>query len=152
MNARRHLAFALFGASLLAAGCGEAAKPTAAEASQDSTVAATATLPKDGHARITDPAGRVRLAGDMKNGQREGVWTSYDAQGRVKSRNEYRQGRLNGITTVYRPNGALYYTGQYRQDKETGTWKFYDDAGNLYRTVGYDSSGAVINDPGPPAP
>lgn len=146
------LAHALFTSVLLTAGCGQGSAPQASLPAPDSTVAAAATLPKDGHARITDPAGRVRMEGDMKNGHREGVWTSYDAQGRVKSRNEYRQGRLNGITTVYRPNGALYYTGQYLQDKETGTWKFYDSAGNLDQTVRYDSAGAVINNPGQPAP
>lgn len=129
--------------------CGSAPPKPAEGTVADSTAVtapAAAPLPENGHARITDNVGRVRMEGDMKDGQRNGVWTSYDDKGKVKSRNEYRNGRLNGITTVYRDNGALFYTGQYRNDKEIGPWKFFDDKGDLNKVVEYDSTGTPIGD------
>ncbi len=101
---------------------------------------------ENGHAKMLSPDGRLLMEGDMKDGKRNGVWTSYTAEGRVKSRNEYRQGMLEGVATVFRENGALYYTGQHRHGNQVGEWRFYDAKGELERTVDYDTSGAVIND------
>lgn len=101
---------------------------------------------ENGHARMLSPDGRLLMEGDMKDGKRNGVWTSYSREGRVKSRNEYRQGLLEGVSTVFHENGALYYTGQHRHGKQVGEWRFYDVKGELERTVSYDTSGAVIND------
>ena len=133
--------------------CGNASSTPAEKPKADSTTAASTfvnePLPDNGHARVTDKQGRLRMEGDMKNGQREGIWTSYDVRGKVKSRNEYHGNKLNGITTVFRENGAPMYTGQYHNDKESGLWQFYDASGALNKEVRYDSMGAVINDPGP---
>ena len=101
---------------------------------------------ENGHAKMLSPDGRLLMEGDMKDGKRHGVWTSYTPEGRVKSRNEYQHGRLEGVATVFRENGVLYYTGQHRQGKQVGEWRFYDAKGELERTVNYDTSGSVIND------
>ncbi len=101
----------------------------------------------NGHSKVFSPEGWLRMEGDMKDGRRNGVWTSYTPKGRVKSRGEYRDGKQEGLSTVFRDNGAMYYTGQYRNDKQVGRWEFYNEEGDLERTVHYDTSGAVINDP-----
>lgn len=101
----------------------------------------------NGHDKVFSPEGWLKMEGDMKDGKRNGVWTSYSPKGRVKSRSEYRDGKQVGLSTVFRDNGALYYTGQYRNDKQVGRWEFYNEAGDLERTVNYDTNGAVINDP-----
>ncbi len=136
--------------------CGNSSATSAEKPKTDSTQSASTfvnePLPANGHARVTDKQGRLRMEGDMKNGQREGTWTSYDAKGKVKSRNEYHGNKLNGITTVFRENGAPMYTGQYRNDKESGLWQFYDGTGALSKEVRYDSTGTVINDPVEPTP
>jgi len=115
--------------------------------------AKTRSAPRDsvkvinGHDKVYSPEGWLRMEGDMKDGKRHGIWTSFTPQGRVKSRNEYRDGVLEGLSAVFRDNGAMYYTGQYRNDKQVGRWEFYNEEGNLERTAHYDTSGAVINDP-----
>ena len=101
----------------------------------------------NGPDKVYDTDGRLQMEGDRKNGQRQGVWTSYFPNGRVQSRNEYREGKLQGLSTVFRESGNLYYTGQHKNDKQVGEWRFYDEAGNLESTVIYDTTGAVINDP-----
>ena len=102
----------------------------------------------DGQATEYDINGRLQMEGNMQDGKRHGLWTSYFPGGRVRSRSEYLHGRLEGVATVFRENGSLYYTGQYRNDRQSGEWRFYDELGNLERTVQYDTTGAVINDPG----
>ena len=140
----------VFATVLTACGSGTSnpADPATADTSLVPSTLVNEPLPQNGHARVTDRMGRLRMEGDMKDGQREGVWTSYDALGKVKSRNEYHGDKLNGISTVFRDNGALMYTGQYRNDTEVGTWQFYDDKGDLNKTVHYDSTGAMIQEPG----
>lgn len=115
---------------------------------QDTARVQQRTTVTDGPAKEYDINGRLQMEGHMQAGQRHGLWTSYFPGGRVRSRSEYLHGRLEGVATVFRENGNLYYTGQYRNDRQTGEWRFYDELGNLERTVRYDTTGAVINDPG----
>lgn len=94
------------------------------------------------------PDGWLQMEGDMKDGLRTGLWTSYTREGRVKSRSEYRNGEPEGIATVFHANGALYYTGSQRKGRQVGEWRYFDEQGQLVRTVQYDTSGAVINNLG----
>lgn len=139
----------IFFLALTLMGCGRNAGSSSSPAPEPKAHA----VPRDtvkvvnGHDKDYSPEGWLRMEGDMKDGQRHGIWTSYTPKGAVKSRNEYRNGKLEGLTTVFRDNGAMYYSGQYHNDKQVGEWQFYSEAGNLERTVTYDTSGAVINDP-----
>lgn len=99
---------------------------------------------RDGYHVYKDASGRPLMEGELVDGQRYGVWTSYLPSGRVQSRNVYDHGVLHGITTVFHPNGVLYYTGTQRKGKPFGEWKFYDARGQLARTVVYDTTGAMI--------
>ena len=156
----RHVTLALVSVLLMAAcgpGAGEIQGPpptdttgTAARA-VDVRRAAIADSLKDGHHVYKDKAGRPLLEGDMRNGQRNGVWTSYLPNGRVQSRNVYEQGVLHGISTVFHENGVLYYSGAQRKGKPFGEWKFYDEQGVLARTVVYDTTGTMVK-PGDKSP
>lgn len=128
-------------------GCSGPAQPGNSSGADTATTAAvdTATV-LNGHVRKLGPDGRLLLEGDMLDGKRTGLWTSYTADGRVKSRGEYRDGAQEGLATVFHDNGALYYTGRYLRGEQVGEWRFYDRQGNLVRTVAYDTAGAVIND------
>ncbi len=101
----------------------------------------------NGHEKIRRPDGHLLMAGDKLDGQRNGIWTSYNDQGRVQSRNEYDHGVLQGQSVVFRDNGALYYTGEHRNGKQVGEWKFYDEQGNLTKTVEYDTLGNMVQQP-----
>lgn len=156
----RHVTLALVSVLLMAAcgpGAGEIQGPpptdttgTAARA-VDARRAAIADSLKDGHHVYKDKAGRPLMEGDMRNGQRNGVWTSYLPNGRVQSRNVYEQGVLHGISTVFHENGVLYYSGAQRKGKPFGEWKFYDEQGVLARTVVYDTTGTMVK-PGDKSP
>ena len=134
-------------------GCGGNNTTPEAPATEHKPEAEVKAAPQDtvkvvnGHDKVFSPEGWLKMEGDMKDGKRNGVWTSYTPKGRVKSRGEYRDGMQVGLSTVFRDNGALYYTGQYLNGKQVGRWEFYNEAGDLERTVNYDSTGAVINDP-----
>lgn len=99
---------------------------------------------RDGYHMYKDRDGRPLMEGELLNGKRIGVWTSYLPSGRVHSRNVYDQGVLHGITTVFHPNGVLYYTGTMRKGRSVGEWKFYDVEGRMARTVTYDTTGVII--------
>ena len=156
----RQVTMALASALLMAAcdlGAGEGQRSPAADTTGtaaravDARRAATADSLKDGHHLYKDKAGRPLMEGDMRNGQRNGVWTSYLPNGRVQSRNVYEDGVLHGISTVFHENGVLYYSGAQRKGKPFGEWKFYDEQGVLARTVVYDSTGTMIK-PGDKSP
>lgn len=96
---------------------------------------------RDGHHNITGPTGRTTMEGDMRNGKRHGVWTSYTDQGRTKSRSEYVNGVLQGPTITFHDNGTVYYQGRYLNGKSFGEWRFFDEQGGLIRTAVFDSTG-----------
>jgi hypothetical protein len=141
---------------LLVASCGDAgtggdtaspADTTGAAAHADSLrQMAIADSLRDGYHVYRDHGGRPLMEGQMQDGHRQGVWTSYLPSGRVQSRNVYENGVLQGVATVFHENGVLYYTGTHLRGRPFGEWKFYDDQGNLARTVVYDTSGTLIND------
>ena len=147
---------ALFLAALVVlAGCGDAttnerpaAPDTTGTAARVNNIrqAAIADSLRDGYHVYKDGAGRPVMEGQMLDGRRQGVWTSYLPSGRVQSRNVFENGVLDGITTVFHENGVLYYSGNQRKGKPFGEWKFYDNKGLLAKTVVYDTTGALIND------
>lgn len=149
----RSVWIAVCAAGLLACGgsggSGGSPEPAPAPADSMAATAQPAAPVVNGPEKVYDAQGRLQMEGQMKDGQRHGIWISYFPDGRVRSRSDYQLGRLQGVSTVFRPNGAMYYTGQYRNGKEVGTWRFYDEQGELARTVEYDKNGAVINDRAP---
>jgi hypothetical protein len=100
---------------------------------------------ENGHQRLLNDQGRLLMEGDMRNGQRHGLWTAYHQNGQVQSRTTYTLGQRAGPTVVFRPNGALYYEGQYAHDHPVGEWTFHDEIGTLVRTVVYDSAGVQVD-------
>ena len=119
------------------------AKGTAA---QTPAVAAKDSLPQNGPAEVKGPDGRVKMKGNMRNGKRHGVWTSFHPGGIIQSKTDYVDGVQQGASVVYHPNGQVYYTGDYRNGHQIGDWRFFDEGGTLVKTVRYDSTGTVIND------
>ena len=126
--------------------CRQGPAETPHEQAPSPGIAAADTLPENGPAKINGPDGRVKMEGDMRNGKRHGLWTSYHPGGAVQSRTDYVDGVQEGASVVFHPNGQTYYTGDYHHGHEVGEWRFFDEQGALVRTVRYDSTGAVIND------
>lgn len=85
------------------------------------------------------PDGKLKLKGQMKDGQRHGLWTSYGKNGKVKSRSQYTGGVLQGPTVVYHETGEVFYSGAYDNGKPSGVWRFYNLKGEEEKTVDYDN-------------
>lgn len=79
----------------------------------------------------------VRIEGEFKNNQRNGLWKSWRLDGKLWSEAEFKNGMHDGINNVYHENGKLYYTGIFVNNERTGMWKFYDENGNLVKEIDY---------------
>lgn len=106
---------------------------------KDSTVATVT----DGVLEIQIPDGGV-MKGEVRDGVRQGPWTSYFANGTIRSRGSYVDGEMDGPTEVFHPNGMPLYTGHYHLGLSVGEWRFYDESGVLIKTAIHDSTGALL--------
>lgn len=132
---------------VLASACGPNAGSGAGE-HQDSIPATVGdTLMRNGLHVERDAQGMPLIEGYVKDGQRDGVWTSFNANGKVKSRDSYVRGVLQGPTVTFRDNGVMLYIGQHHRGVRSGEWKFYDERGDLQRAVTFDSTGVELASP-----
>lgn len=106
------------------------------------TTASTPAAPANGPQVIHTKDGG-RMEGELIEGVRTGLWTSYFPDGSVRSRVTYRNGKEEGPTEVFHTNGMPYYTGHYHQGLTVGDWVFYDPLGKEVRRVTYDSTGVA---------
>lgn len=81
--------------------------------------------------------GMLMMEGSIKDGQRDGAWTSYFPDGKVQSTGFFEQGRRTGDAKVYYENGNLYMEGPYKEDRHHGVWRFYDEQGYLLKEFDY---------------
>lgn len=111
----------------------------------------------EGAAQIVQ-MGRIKADGQYDRGQKNGVWTYYDAQGRVQGQGTYAHGKMvEGLEITFHGNGQKaaegtwaagqkdghwieYYRngkkkleGLYLHGQKTGVWKEYDPS-NYYIT------------------
>jgi len=75
--------------------------------------------------------GKVRMEGDIKEGQREGVWIVYFDDGTLWSEGTYIEGKRNGVAKNFFPNGKIRYEGFFTDDEKSGHWNFYNEKGQL---------------------
>ncbi len=128
--------------ALLFVACTDTApSPEKTTPSADTTAKSIGT-PKEGPQVIHLKDGG-RMQGEMKAGQRIGVWTSHYANGLLRSRSTYVNGLEEGETEVFHDNGMTYYTGFYTGGKPSGEWVYFDAAGKELKRVVYDGSGAI---------
>lgn len=71
------------------------------------------------------PGKKKFIAGDIKNGQRNGHWFAYFENGKVNTEATYIEGKPDGIYTVYYDNSQIRYQGHYDKGICIGEWKFY---------------------------
>lgn len=95
--------------------------------SQDSTIT-------NGESIVKYPNGNVKMAGMMKNGQRDGLWKSYYENGLPWSETTFSNGIRNGKTSTWYENGKKRYDGFYTNDVESGTWTYWDEKGGVATT------------------
>ncbi|MCB0793915.1 MAG: hypothetical protein KDB88_04190 [Flavobacteriales bacterium] len=125
-------------ALLVAGACGSADQEVPHQSTPVTGVDSTFT--ENGMQRVRLKDGII-AEGEMKDGERVGVWRSHLPNGKLLSQIEYRNGRKHGPTVVYHPNGAVRYTGAYEDDQPSGTWRFYDKEGELVRELERTATG-----------
>ncbi len=86
---------------------------------------------QNGPVKLLYPNGTIRVEGQMKDGKRHGIWTSYYKDGTKWSVNNYVLGELNGVSLSYYPNESVRFVGEYTHGKRSGTWKFYSNTGQI---------------------
>jgi len=98
----------------------------------------------DDQGRITDelirevayfPGKKKFIAGDIKNGKRNGHWFAYFENGKVNTEATYIEGKPDGVYTVYYDNGQIRYQGHYNKGICDGEWRFYTVDGKLDKTL-----------------
>jgi antitoxin component YwqK of YwqJK toxin-antitoxin module len=79
--------------------------------------------------------------GRFKDGQRQGVWKTYNCAGKVKTEMSYVNDRKNGFAKVYYSDGGIMEEGIWQGNKWTGKYKFYYENGQLYYDFNYNEDG-----------
>ncbi len=96
------------------------------------------TLVKDGESLTFFDNGKLKFRGMMKNGKRDGLWSSFYESGGKWSETTFTEGIKNGKTTTWFENGQMRYDGFYTNDNESGKWTFWDEKGKVLQAVDYD--------------
>jgi antitoxin component YwqK of YwqJK toxin-antitoxin module len=74
-------------------------------------------------------SGEKGSEGDLVDGKKHGVWTSYWPGGKKSEEGSYDRGKRTGVWRHWRPDGRLESEGTYRDDKPFGTWTTWDERG-----------------------
>ena len=116
-----------------------------------------------GSVKVYNLNGTVYIAGDLKNGKKDGVWEhnsfhgnlmsketfksgvkdgvseEYNYDGKLSKREFWKNNKKDGLSEEYHDNGELWMKGNYINDKKVGEWKYYDENGKLIRTEIYEN-------------
>lgn len=79
--------------------------------------------------------------GRFRDGQRQGLWKSYNCSGRVKNEMTYVNDRKNGYAKLYYSDGGIMEEGIWQGNKWVGKYKFYHENGQLYYDFNYNDEG-----------
>ena len=69
--------------------------------------------------------------GSLKDGKREGLWSSYYDEGQLSSKGNYKNGYSDGPWFHYYSNGQLQIKGNYKDGKKEGPWVYYGCDGTV---------------------
>lgn len=82
--------------------------------------------------------------GELRYGQREGLWTFYYPNGQLEKKGVYNYGEKEGIWLNYWHNGQLFRKGEYKGGVKEGFWTDFHENGQLW-DVGFYKSGLKEN-------
>ena len=86
--------------------------------------------------------GDIRKKGNFKDGEKDGVWVSYNKNGQLRLREEYKNnilrrktfykdGKRDGNFSKFYENGELDASGKYKNNERYGVWTSYHENGEL---------------------
>ena len=80
--------------------------------------------------------GKKKYEWNYKDGERDGLWTSWYENGQKYERN-LNDGKRDGLTTEWYSNGTKKYEGKYKDGKEVGKWTYYYGDGTIKEVKEY---------------
>jgi antitoxin component YwqK of YwqJK toxin-antitoxin module len=83
--------------------------------------------------------GEIKIVGEYKNNQREGLWSSWYPGGELQSELNYEKGLEDGEYKVFHTNGNLKIRGFYKAGKEVKEWLFFNEDGQEIARKNYDA-------------
>lgn len=126
--------------------------PAACVERHDSTVpdgqpAAHPAADQDGQAAPADIGDTtpVKPRGQMKDGQRSGVWTFFHSNGQKSAEGEYSQGLKTGEWTFWDEGGNKIAAGTYKKGQKDGKWVDWDENGKKISERRYKDGREVFN-------
>ena len=69
--------------------------------------------------------------GKMKNGKKDGLWTSWYEIGQKESEETFKDGKRDGLWTRWYKNGQKYSEGTYKDGKEDGLQTEWNENGKI---------------------
>jgi len=127
--------------AIISCGGGEKQKPVDDE--KDTTIK-TNDVPVDPNAGMSEgmneikyPSGQLKMKGEIVQGERHGLWTSYYENGLKWSEDSYNLGARDGKCVSFYGNGQVRYIGYYTNNVKSGKWDFFDEQGNLTKSENF---------------
>lgn len=88
---------------------------------------------------VKDENGRVLESFEVNDeGQKHGVFKTFNESGIITEEAEYANGKLNGYRRLYRPNGKIEIEEHYQQDVSHGPYTVYYESGAKEISTDYD--------------
>jgi hypothetical protein len=85
--------------------------------------------PKDAEYPFTGEVNAGLERGQIKDGKREGIWSSFYGNEQLARKGEFKEGKRNGPWSFYFENGQLARRGEFQNGQEEGPWIYYHDNG-----------------------
>ncbi len=87
------------------------------------------------------PAEKKFEEGRFRDGQKQGIWKTYNCAGRLKTEMTYVNDRKSGFAKVYYSDGGIMEEGIWQGNKWVGKYKFYHENGQVYYDFNYNEEG-----------
>jgi len=78
---------------------------------------------------LYEVGGQKEEEGTLKDGKKNGLWTSWYSNGQKEKEGTLKDGKKNGLWTVWWKNGQKWSEGTFRDGKEDGTWTMWYENG-----------------------
>lgn len=76
------------------------------------------------------PAGNIKEIRSYKEGQKSGVWTTWNEAGKKTAEASFKNGKKDGAWYVWDDQGVKRYEMFYMNGEKKGTWIIRDEKGN----------------------
>ncbi|UKT63614.1 energy transducer TonB [Pedobacter mucosus] len=85
--------------------------------------------------------GKPNIKGRYFNGDKTGLWITYNATGSAKETAAYGHNKLNGLYTSYQEDGEIKEQGKYFNGERIGEWKLLTGEGkNVFKDYGEEQN------------